>query len=98
LSTLGLPILGSPKLDLPVPGALCASIALVVLMSTWAAYAERLLSRTDTDQDGNFIVQFVDVARDGDSIVVGPPGLLQTLQTLMICLLLISTHRAVRRY
>jgi len=73
LSTLGLPILGSPKLDLPVPGALCASIALVVLMSTWAAYAERLLSRTDTDQDGNFIVQFVDVARDGDSIVVGPP-------------------------
>lgn len=45
----------------------------LALTHTQALHAERLLTRTDTDQDGNFVVQFVDVARVGNVVAVGPP-------------------------
>ncbi len=57
--------------------ALTSAVAVLTLLGILlcgpAADAERLVSRTDLDQDGNFIAQMVDVARLGNVVNVGSP-------------------------
>lgn len=52
---------------------LLVAMAIVTTLTAPTVFAERLLSRTDIDQDGNFTAQMVDVARNGDAVIVGSP-------------------------